>query len=145
MKSPYDLDLVELAGLVTAIQQKLYLERDPERVVAWNPGKDVDCRKFVEELDELMGEIGLHPAQAEPGRSSPYPTGGVESGDELSGLKRHPDLSINSGRLTGYVSANFEQADIFFPATQSRLLLLRRRDVEDLRRLCDQLLDYLKG
>jgi hypothetical protein len=144
MKSPYDMDAAQLADLVAAIQQKLYLEQGHDRGFIWNPGKDLDCRGFVEELDELMGDNGLHPKEAESKRTSPRGPSGVGFDESLSGMKRNPDLSINSGRLIGYISPNFKLSDVVFPPTSTRILLMSRRDVEDLRGLCDQLLEYLK-
>lgn len=146
MKSPYDLPAPDLADLVASIQQKLYLERDPGKVFVWNPGKDIDCQGFVEELDELMGRLGLHPARVELRRPFVHRPNEIEflEREEMSGAARNPELSIKQGALIGHLAPNFKRADIVFAPTMTRILLLGKRDVEDLRALCDGLLEYLK-
>lgn len=146
VRSPYDLPANALADLVASIQQKLYLERDPQRTFVWNPGKDIDCQGFVEELDELMGQNGLHPTHGPQRRPFVHRPPGVEfeEGAEMSGASRNPELSIKNGRLIGHVAPSFTLADIVFPPTLTKLTLLNRQDVEDLKALCDELLEYLR-
>lgn len=124
MNSPFDVQPDLLAELVSVIQRQLYLERDPS--------KGVNCQAFVEVVDEVMGRAGLHPED------------GVEGG-RMDGYRPHghPDLTIDSGRLIGYISPSTTLADIEFLPTISRLKLLNRKDVEDLRGLCDDLLETM--
>ena len=141
MKSPHDLKRDDLAALVADIQRALYLEPGTERAFIWNPEKEVDASAFVQLLDELMGRRGLHPA------SEPFTSGSeeVEFEGELSGpVRRNPELAIREGNLIGHLSPNMKMADIVFASTLSKIVLLKRRDVEDLRRLCDQMLEFMR-
>ncbi len=149
MRLPYEMEQVELAELVARIQRQLYFEQDPKKVFVWNPAKDVDCQAFVDILDELMARSELHPGFVEfrkPYVHRPQEVEFLEKGEEsLSGpLQRNPELSINEGRLIGHLSPNMQLSDIVFPPTLSKLILLKRRDVEDLRSLCDQLLEFMR-
>ncbi len=141
MRSPHEMDQNELADLVSQVQRQLYFESDPERTVIWNPSKDVDCQAFVDILDELMARTGLHPASTLSKRPLEVE---FEAEESLSGpLKRNPDLSITEGRLVGYLSPNMKLVDILFPPTLSKVLLMSRTDVESLRSLCAQLLEFM--
>lgn len=145
MKSPHDMDRDDLALLLSNIQRELYLERDPERVFIWNPEKELDCSAFVEILDELMGRSGLHPASVQLKRPFVHRPQEVEFEEELSGpLKRNPELEIHEGNLIGHLSPNMKMSDIVFAPTMSKIILLKRQDVEDLRRLCDQMLEFMR-
>ncbi len=146
MKSPHDMEQDDLAALVAHIQRELYLERDPERVFIWNPEKDLDCSAFVEILDELMGRHRLHPTSVKLKRPFVHRPQEVEFEEELSGpaAKRNPELAIHEGNLIGHLSPSMNLSDIVFAPTFSKIMLLKRRDVEDLRRLCDQMLEFMR-
>ena len=149
MRSPHDLDKDDLAELVETIQRQLYLQSDPKLTFIWNPSKDVDCQAFVDILDELMARKGLHPAFVPFRKPFVHRPGEVEYEEEADeGLdgprRRNPELSIREGRLLAHITPSMELADILFPETLSKLLLLRRQDVEDLKVMCDKLLEFLK-
>ena len=151
MNSPFDVQPDLLAELVSVIQRHLYLERDPKNVFVWNPSKDVDCQAFVEVVDEVMGRAGLHPGFVEFKKPFVHrPEDGLEYAEDVEESRMagyrphgHPDLTIDSGRLIGYISPSTTLADIEFLPTISRLKLLNRKDVEDLRGLCDDLLETM--
>ncbi len=147
MQSPHDMTQGDLADLVERIQRQLYFEQDPKKVFVWNPSKDVDCQAFVDILDELMARHELHPAFVpfrKPYVHRPQEVEYDEKNDLSGPLKRNPELSINEGRLVAHLTPNMMLVDILFPETLSKLLLLRRRDVESLRSLCDQVLEFLQ-
>jgi len=148
MRDPHDMNQEDLAALVATVQRELYLEMDPKHVFIWNPEKRLDCETMVNILDELMGRNRLHPASVELKKPFVHrPEAGVEYEGEgtLSGpVRRNPELAIPEGRLIGHLAPNFQLADIVFPPTLSKLILLRRGDVEHLRELCDKLLEFMR-
>lgn len=147
MRDPHEMPQEDLAELVAILQRALYLELDPKEVFIWNPEKNLDCESMVAMLDELMGQNRLHPAFVELKKPFVHrPERGVEyEGEALSGpLPRNPELAIPEGRLIGHLAPNFKLADIVFGPTLSKLILLRRGDVEHLRELCDKLLEFMR-
>ena len=64
--SPCQLSHQALVAIVSAIQSRLYLDRDEHGTEFWNPGKQWSCWDVCQDVQDTLHEHGLVPGEEQP-------------------------------------------------------------------------------
>ena len=141
MRDPHDMPKEQLADLVSELQLRLYLERDPKQGFIWNPEKNVSCGDIAEFLQELMGRNRLHPSNVPIKKAFVHRPEGIEY--EMSGPAE--GTWIRGDRLQASVSPSRKLADIVDGQTFRKLILLDVEALKELRDLSQELIEFMGG